>query len=261
MNLRAMWRNAGKRLKELLPKRFSDMRSFEYFADGLGVRGKNLSQISDARFTAAWKFAFEGNREGWTHRGEPPDLRWRASVCCWAARNGLTLDGDFVECGVHTGLISMTVCHFLGFENIDRKFFLYDTFEGIPPEGLTGREADVAVFLNDRMYSDVWELVQRNFSRYPNVSLVRGRLPGTLDTVCPDRIAYLSIDLNIASFERETIEALWKNIVPGAAIVIDDYAFQNHENQYEMWNAFAASRGTAVLALPTGQGMLIRPPD
>lgn len=260
MNLRAARRNLRRKLKQFLPARFRDMRSLEYFADGLGIRGKNMGHFEDPKFRAAWQFAFEGNREGWVRRGEPPDLRWRAHVCCWAASNGLTLAGDFVECGVHTGLLSMTVCHYLDFAKQPRRFFLYDTFEGIPLKGLSGADEETARFMNDRLYSDVWEIAQRNFAGYPNCELVRGALPGTIEENGPEAIAYLSIDLNSATFERQTIEALWPRIVPGAVIVIDDYAFQHHDRQYRMWNEFAAEHGTAVLTVPTGQGLLIRPP-
>lgn len=236
-------------------------RRLDFYADGLGVRGKTLAHLSDQRFVAAWEFARAGNREGWPQREDVPDIRWRAVTCCWAARHALTLDGDFVECGVHTGLLSMTVCRYLGFEKLDRAFYLFDTFEGIPVEGLPESERGFAAEYNEKLYFNVHEIARRNFAGYPNVHLVRGALPGSLPEDRPARVAYLSIDLNSATFERATIERLWDRLVPGAVVVIDDYGFGGHEAQYAMWNEFAASKGTAVLYVPTGQGLLIRPPD
>ena len=232
-------------------------RSLHFYADGMGVRNKNLSHFDEPGFAAAWNFAREGNKEGWNDN--PPDLRWRASVCCWAANNALSLEGDFVECGVHTGLLSMTICHKLNFQDLDRRFYLYDTFEGIPEAKLSGEEKDFAAKMNS-IYFDVWEIAQRNFSDFPNAKLVRGFLPDSLDENCPDKIAYLSIDLNSATFEHQTISRLWDRIVPGAAIVIDDYGFAGHEKQFEMWNAWAESHGTSVLYIPTGQGVIVKPP-
>ena len=231
----------------------------DYAADGVGLRGKNLSMLHEPRFKSAWDFSFERNREGWAKQGTPPDIRLRASVCCWAARHALTLDGDFVECGVHTGLLSLTVCHYLDFGKLSRCFYLYDTWKGIPLEDLKDSERLKASQFNQDVYFDCYELAKKNFLPFSNVKLIRGTLPDTLDETCPEKIAYLSIDLNSATYEEVTIKKLWAHIVPGGPIVIDDYAFRGHEEQYDMWNRLAEGNGIAILTIPTGQGLLLHP--
>ena len=54
------------------------------------------------------------------------------AVCCWAAQHGTRLPGDFVECGVNTGILSLAVCKYVGFNDLDKSFYLFDTFAGIP---------------------------------------------------------------------------------------------------------------------------------
>lgn len=231
----------------------------DFKADGLGVRRKNLSFLSDPRFVRAWEKSAKLNADGWRKvKGGVPDLRWRAHVCCWAAQQGLALDGDFVECGVHTGILSLVVADFVSFKDLPRKFWLFDTFAGIPLEGLADHALGHARGLNEQLYFDVFDIAKRNFADTPNAHLVKGTLPGSLAMADLGKIAYLSIDLNHVTAERDTIAALWDRIQDGAVIVIDDYAFQNHEDQYQMWNEFAASKGKMVLTLPTGQGLLIR---
>ncbi|MCP8940105.1 TylF/MycF family methyltransferase [Alsobacter sp. SYSU M60028] len=201
----------------------------------------------------------ELNKEGWRKRKRGvPDIRWRAHICCWAAQHGLGLDGDFVECGVHTGILSLTVCHYLSMGSVPKSFWLFDTFEGIPLDGLNEAQRRQASALNRNVYSNVWDLAQRNFAPFPNARLVRGVLPGSLDEARIERIAYLSIDLNHAPAEMATIERLWPKLSLGAIVVIDDYAFRDHEAQYEAWNDFAARQGKMIVTLPTGQGLLIR---
>ena len=251
----------SKRLRSYLPSKFRNRnrrRRLDYYADGIGVRHKNISHLTEEKFFAAWQFALEGNKDGWV--GSHPDVRWRASVGCWAATHALHLPGQFVECGVNTGLLSMTVCHYLDFQSIDRKFYLYDTFNGIPIETLQGEELRATREINAHNYFDCFEIAKRNFESFANVELIRGSLPGSLDIGSPEQIAYLSIDLNNATFERQTMDVLWNRLAPGAIVVIDDYAFKGHEEQYQMWNEFAAQNSSSVLALPTGQGLLIRPP-
>jgi hypothetical protein len=222
---------------------------------GLGVKGRNLGFMEEPRFKKAVEFSETGNIEGWVNVGAVPKIRWRMHTCIWAAMNGMHLEGDFVECGVHTGLLSMAVCDYLDFEKVDKKFYLFDTFEGIPLERLEGAERAHSEELN-KLYLDVFDIATRNFSRFPNAELVRGPLPGTLDNVEISKIAYLSMDLNSEKYEKETIELLWDKLVPGAMIVLDDYAFGGHEAQYKMWNEYAQSKGKIVYTLPSGQGLL-----
>lgn len=234
--------------KKLKPRKNID---FEYVADNVGVRNKNLSFMSEKKFSDAWEKAVEANKPAWG--GRTQDIRWRAHTAVWAARHGLALEGDFVECGVFLGYLSITICHCLGFEEIPKKFYLFDTFEGIPDDGREQTRNQ------NKPYFDCYEIAERNFSDFQNVVLVKGKLPETLSLVDMHKIAYLSMDLNHAVYEREVIEELWCKVESSAVILIDDYAFHRHEEQYEMWNEFAGSKGCSILTMPTGAGVLIKP--
>ncbi|MEM5581802.1 TylF/MycF/NovP-related O-methyltransferase [Roseibium sp. AS2] len=225
--------------------------NFDYIGDNIGVRKKNLSFMADEDFAKAWEKAVEGNRPAWG--GRYKDVRWRAHTAVWAAKHGLTLEGDFVECGVFLGLLSLTICHTLKFDQISKSFFLFDTFDGIPDDG------GELVRKQNKIYFECFELAKRNFSPFPNAKLIQGALPGTLALAPLDKIAYLSVDLNHAKYEKEVIEELWDKLSKSAIVLIDDYAFQSNEEQYEMWNEFASKKGCSILTMPTGSGVLIKP--
>jgi O-methyltransferase len=251
----SVWLRERRRLKNL-----SRMKT-HYQADGLGVRNKDTSFLSEPNFDAAWQNAAELNKEGWAKTGKGiPDIRWRAHVCCWAAQNALKLDGDFVECGVHTGLLSLTVAHFVNINATEKRFWLFDTFEGIPIDGLSSEEKELAERHNNEIYFDVFKIAQRNFSAFPRATLVQGIIPQSFEGCDLENISYLSMDLNNALAERKAIDFLWPKLVPGAVIILDDYAFTGYRKQYDMWNEFAKSMGQIVLTLPTGQGLIIRSP-
>lgn len=228
----------------------------DFRADGLAVKDKNLGFIDDPSFNAAWEKAVAGSLAGWN--GQVPDIRWRAHLACWAARHGLELEGDFVECGVYTGLLSQTICHFLDFNRTNKAFYLFDTFKGMPVERMSGRERAMAERGNAYLYRPSLEIAQSNFAAFPNAHIVQGLLPDSLAMAPLSRISYLSVDLNFAEAERQVMEALWDKLVPSAIVVIDDYAFRDHSEQYAMWNTFAASVGRMIFTCPTGQGLLIR---
>jgi len=244
-----------KKLKRWIVAKFSD-----YSADGFSVTGRNTSFLEDANFSDAYAasafFEHGGRRSSWTH----VDLRWRCHICCWAAKQGLHLVGDFVECGVDTGIYSGTITNTLDFGKVNKQFYLFDTFEGIPKlDGMSKADDDYRKRRNAKSYFDSYEFVRAKFKDFPNVVPVRGIIPQTLSVIENRRVAFASIDLNNTLAEKAAIEFIWPRLSPGAIVVIDDYAFSSHRQQYEMWNAFAGSQNVGIATLPTGQGILIRP--
>lgn len=231
----------------------------DYIGDNFATKNKNLGFMHAPQFAAAYQWSAYTSYAG----KEPPwaatDLRWRAHICIWAATQALRIEGDFVECGVDTAVTSGTIVKYLEFGRLDRNFFLFDTFSGIPEiAGMTEGEKSARKLLNEKFYFDSFGFVSAKMTAYQNVHLVRGILPDTLDAMAGRKISYLSIDLNNAASEKAVMDRLWKQLTPGAIIVIDDYAFGGHDSQYAMWNAFAAQHDLAVATLPTGQGLLIK---
>ena len=243
-------------LVKLIKKHTGKMRC-DYQADLLGVRHHSLEFMHTEKFEKAWHVASEAAKKGWNDN--VPDIRWRVHVAIWAAQNGLNLEGDFVECGVHTGILSLAICDYLDFSKVDKKFWLFDTWAGIPLDGLSAADIEYAKNKNNQIYtSDIFAEVQDTFKNYNNCKLVRGLLPGTIDEAKIDKIAYLSVDLNNTRAEKESIEVLWPRMSKGAMIVLDDYGWTACKDQRDMWNAFAESVGQMVVTLPTGQGLLIK---
>lgn len=243
-------------LKKLLDrKRFR----YQYKGDNFAVKNRNLSFFDETKFADAYEWSANYQFEGKTSPWVAMDLRWRAHICAWAAFQAKHLEGDFVECGVDTAVLSGAVVRFLDFQNLDRQFYLFDTYAGIPAvSGMTDEEKDIREFMNDRFYTDSYGFVADKMKSFKNVQLVKGLLPETLEILGDRKISYLCVDLNNAPSEKSVMERLWDNLVPGAITVIDDYAHKGHETQYEMWNAFAARHDLMIAALPTGQGLLIK---
>jgi O-methyltransferase len=225
-------------------------------ADGIEVRGRNLSFLHEKNLSEAWQVTKIRNVEAW--RGNVPDVRWRAHIAVWAAKQALHVEGDFVECGVYAGLLSGTICSALKFASVKKRFFLFDTFDGIPESERPHAGSQRIKEINSH-YIDVRKIVRQNFSEYPNVKIVEGILPGTLPKARIGKISYLSVDLNTAETERQVIESLWPKVSPGGIVLIDDYGWSACLEQYEMWNKFAKSKGLSIACLPTGQGLLIKP--
>lgn len=186
----------------------------------------------------------------------PTHLRWRARVLQWAAGHALTAEGDFVECGVNRGFLSMAVATYVDFgRRTGRRFFLVDTYAGLVASQVTA--ADRAAYWNE--YGDTYEAVVASFRRFANVEVVRGVVPDCLPALPVERVAYLSIDMNCVAPEIAALEFFWPRMSAGGVVILDDYGFAGHEAQKHAADAFARRHGVDILPLPTGQGLLLKP--
>ena len=90
----------------------------------LAVWSKNLTFMSDARFLSAYRRGMASGHSFSPPGQSDPDigLEWGVYTCCWAAKYATRLPGDFVECGVNTGILSLAVCEYIDFNF--RKNFL-----------------------------------------------------------------------------------------------------------------------------------------
>lgn len=212
-----------------------------FTGDNLFTYNKSLSFLDDEPFMRS----FEAN----TERPEEKAVIWRTHVLVWAARRGLGLDGDFVECGTYKGTSARVICDCLDFGGLDRTFYLYDLFEHSP--GMSHHS------MPDHG-ADLHARVAARFEDMKNVRVTKGKVPDALSEDEPPRIAFLHIDMNDAAAEIGALEMLFDRLAPGATVVLDDYGWLGYRLQKELEDAFFAERGYAILDLPTGQGLVIK---
>jgi O-methyltransferase len=220
-----------------------------YNQDGLATI-HNCDFIHDARFAKAYA---KGKSTGsWG----PVDLQWRAFVACWAADKARHLEGDFVECGVNRGGLARTVIEYVDFPTLDKKFYLLDTFCGLVERYVS--EAEKERGITPGGYEECYDAVKETFAGF-NVELIRGTVPDTLPQVTTEKVCYLSIDMNCALPELAAAEFFWDKLVSGAVMLLDDYGWDLHTEQHEVFDQFAARKDVLVLSLPTGQGLIVKP--
>ena len=61
--------------------------------------------------------------------------------------------------------------------------------------------------------------------------------------------------------EVAALDFFWHRLVPGAFILMDDYAYNGYRNQKLRMGEAARKKGVKIASLPTGQGLLIKPPE
>jgi hypothetical protein len=226
-------------------QRFAQIFSNVYAADNMILFERNLAFLDDKKFAGACERNARNDQER--------SLQLRLNTLVWAASEALRVPGDFVECGVWRGYCSAAIADYLDFERVPKQFYLYDTFDGIPPQYDTEHH-DAPAFHEAGLY----ESVVARFSRYPNVRVVRGIIPDTFAQAVPDQIAFLHLDLNSSTAEIAALEVLFDRVSPGGLVVFDDYGWSAYAAQQAAEDQFMRQRDHRILELPTGQGVLIK---
>lgn len=188
---------------------------------------------------------------------------WRLHILCWAVKKALALPGDFVECGVFEGFMSNLLVEYFDFADLDRTFYLYDTFEGFPAKYSSPDDfPDSKGFWHfaNEIYAKpgLFEAVTDRFAPYANVKVIKGVVPDILTERSPDVISYLHIDLNSPRAEEAALDALFDRVTTGGVIVMDDYGWLQSRLQMEALDGFMNARGQMVMELPTGQGLVVK---
>jgi hypothetical protein len=217
------------------------------------VTSNNCDFIEEPRFKKAYAAAAATNPwEGFT-------LQWRVYIVCWFANYVKHLEGDFVECGVNTGAYARAIIEYIDFPALDKRFWLFDTFGGLVHDQLSKEEKEIGFYKHYDHYLDVYQQVKETFSPF-KVEVVKGMVPETLGACTSEKIAYLSIDMNVVAPEIAAVTYFWDRIVPGGIVMLDDYGFTPHIQQKLAFDQFAKERNLNILSLPTGQGVMIKGP-
>jgi O-methyltransferase len=139
----------------------------------------------------------------------------------------------------------------------EKKLYLIDTYCGLPQRFISpGQES-----MLQSLYPDSYAEVAETFKPFPNTVLMRGVIPDILPEVRPKSVCYLSIDLNCVEPSIAAAEHFWPLMSAGAAMLLDDYGFMVFSDQKEAFDAWSEREGVEILTLPTGQGLLIKPPE
>jgi len=230
-----------ERFRQLMDEAATLVSGGFYLGDNLFTWMRNLSLLEDVAFRDAWQANILNAAD--------EAIAWRRYVLCCAACHAIRLEGDFVECGTLWGTGVKTVIDYFGRERFAKPFWAYDTFDTNPVAGHAFSEQSQGLF----------DKVKQRFDGYPQVRLVKGLLPASLEGASPDRIAYLHVDLNHADFELAVLDVLFPRLVPGGLLILDDYEWAGaYRGQKMAEDPWFSARDYRVMPLPTGQGLVIK---
>ncbi|MEX2205439.1 MAG: TylF/MycF/NovP-related O-methyltransferase [Myxococcota bacterium] len=137
------------------------------------------------------------------------------------------LKGDFVECGVAKGGMSILLGEFA--RRMGRRVLAFDTFRGLPqPDTLHDNpyfaEGDYGShpYRGDLLDRLRCELARRDLVDivHPIAGLFRDTLPALPARL---RIAFLHVDVDLYRSAREVLDTLYPRVVEGGVVAVDDF--------------------------------------
>ena len=164
----------------------------------------------------------------------------RINAVCESVRyltsNGI--EGDIVECGVWRGGSMMAAAKMLKeLNSSDRRLYLFDTFEGMPPA--TSEDVDLHGVAGERLIQESIDATGENWNfaslgevtenlygtSYPkeNITFVKGMIEDTLVANAPAKIALLRLDTDWYESTKHELEVLMPRMAKGGIVIIDDY--------------------------------------
>lgn len=162
-----------------------------------------------------------------------------------ALRNNVP--GDFIETGVWRGGACIYMRAILQSYGVkDRKVFVADSFEGLPPpnpEQYPADAGDIHHVFGELAIS--MEQVQSNFSKYglldEQVVFLKGWFKDTLPTAPIKQLAVLRLDGDMYESTMDGLNNLYDKVAPGGFVIADDYGLVH--NCKRAIEDFRAARG------------------
>lgn len=184
----------------------------------------------------------------------------RAYIILKAAESALSLAaGDFVECGVYKGGTALLASEVILRDAALQRptFHLFDTFAGIPEQGLNESEKTGGLAYG---FADVsLNVTQGNLSKYSDfLKFYPGLVPETFKGFTERPVRYLHIDINTAQAHMDCLEFFVPQLVDGAVVVFDDYGWPGYgECKKAVDDYFLANSLAMPVPLMTGQALYI----
>ncbi len=145
--------------------------------------------------------------------------------------------GAVVECGVWKGGSMVAAAKTLiNAGDASRELYLYDTFEGMPPPTELDRSKDgesaASLLAADAADGNVRAIAPLDVVKaamatsgyyHARIHYVKGKVEDSIPGTIPDRIALLRLDTDWYESTKHELEHLYPRLVPGGALIIDDY--------------------------------------
>lgn len=176
--------------------------------------------------------------------GMNSDRRW---VLFQLTKLAASVPGDTAECGVFNGSSS-----YLILKALDRRHFMFDSFEGLSQPSSTDSE-----LAEENSLACSLETAQRNLADFPKAVFYKGWIPERFPEVRDRRFCFVHIDVQLVHPTRDSLEFFYPRLNPGGLIVFDDYGFTTCPGARQAIDQFMSDKPEKVIELSCGSAFVV----
>lgn len=132
--------------------------------------------------------------------------------------------GDVAEFGCYIGTTSLFIRRVLNAYESDKKFYAYDSFEGLPPKTMQDASAAGTQFKAGELSTSKKQFLQE-FKRaglQPPITQKAWFKELTTNQL-PEQITFAFLDGDFYESILTSLQLVWPRLSPGGTIIIDDY--------------------------------------
>ncbi len=163
------------------------------------------------------------------------------------------LEGAIAEVGVFRGINASVMNHFFP----DRRFYLFDTFEGFDPRDL---EADKRLGYNTNEYprrdfTDTnIELVMSRMPHKENIIVRKGWFPDSAVGLEDETFCFVFLDANLYQPTYKGLHWFYPRLVNGGFIIVDLYNWEEYPGPRKAVCDFSREVGISYIPIPSRTG-------
>jgi O-methyltransferase len=157
------------------------------------------------------------------------------------------IEGAFAEAGVWRGYTSK----FIHDMAKDRKYFLFDTFEGFPTQ-------DLEVSKDNRFKDTSVEAVLNHIGDTRNIVIKQGYVPNTFAGLENETFAFVLLDLDLYAPTLASLEFFYPRLAAGGYLMVHDY--NNEESDWACRRAvdgFLQNKRESIVEIPDVYGSIL----
>lgn len=139
----------------------------------------------------------------------------------------LNVSGDIVELGCYVGTTALFMQRLLVEQKSDKRLYVYDSFEGLPPKTAADASPAGEQFRAGALRATKADLI-KHFKQagLPLPTIHKGWFADIMPGQLPDMISFAFLDGDFYESIRQSLQLIWPRLAPGALVVVDDYQSQ-----------------------------------
>lgn len=153
--------------------------------------------------------------------------------------------GSIAELGVYRGAFARKLNELF----YDRRFYLFDTFEGFHEADIKQEQKENFSTPKSDVFSDTSITRVLNSMKFPKQCIIRkGYFPQTAEGI-EDHFALVSIDADLFNPTYEGLRYFYPRLIPGGYILVHDYNNRDYRGVRQAVRQFCAETGIGYLPL------------